>query len=243
MDKLEAENKKLKEMVEFKSDLISMMAHQLRTSLSASKWVLKMMLDGDLGPITDEQKTFLSKTYESNEKMIHFLSEMIDVSHQEDTDIIYTYEENDIVDIVDDVLTDFTGEAKQRKIAIHFKKLGTILIECNADKIKTALQVLIENALKYSKEGGDIFVNIDRGDHDITISVKDSGIGIGQEEKENIFNKFFRAKNAKKKENVGSGLGLYAAKRIVEKHKGKIWFESEEDKGSTFFISLPIQSS
>ena len=85
MENLESENKKLKEIVEFKSDLISMMAHQLRTSLSASKWVLKMFVDGDLGQVTEEQKVFLKKTYENNEKMISLVSEMIDINKEDNT--------------------------------------------------------------------------------------------------------------------------------------------------------------
>lgn len=240
---LEKENKKLKEMIEFKSDMVSMMAHQLRTSLSASKWVLKMLLDEDLGKITEEQKVFIKKTYESNEKMICLVSEMIDINQQEDMEVSYNFKDHDLSETIDDVITDFSGEAKERKVTIHFKKPAPIHTTYDEDKIKTAIQGLIENAIKYNKENGDIFVEIEDDSHDVTISIRDTGIGIAEEEKENIFNKFFRTKKAKKKENIGSGLGLFAVKSIVGRHKGKIWFESIEGVGSTFFITLPKRQS
>jgi len=240
MKDFEQENKDLEEIVEFKSDLISMMSHQLRTSLSASKWVLKMFLDGELGEVSDEQKIFLKKTYENNEKMINLVSEMIDVNKENNTELTYTFAEHDIVEIIDEVITEFAGEAKQRKVKITFTKPKEIILNCDSEKIRTALQGLIENAIKYNKEGGDVLIDINKEQGNMTISIKDTGIGINEEEQSGIFEKFFRAKNAKKKESVGSGLGLFAAKSIIKHHKGKIWFESKEGVGSTFFISLPI---
>ena len=243
MEDLRDENKKLKEMVDFKSDLISMMAHQLRTSLSASKWVLKMFIDEDLGHVSDEQKVFLQKTYDNNEKMICLVSEMIDVNKENNTTILYNLSHNDVAEIMDEVLSEFIGETKERKVTIHFTKPAEILVNCDPEKIRTAFQGLIENSIKYNKEGGEVFVSFDADEHEVTISVKDTGMGIKEEEQVHIFNKFFRTDNAKKKESVGSGLGLFAVKSIVERHKGKIWFESEMGVGSTFFITLPIVRS
>lgn len=240
MENLESENKKLKEIVEFKSDLISMMAHQLRTSLSASKWVLKMFVDGDLGQVTEEQKVFLKKTYENNEKMISLVSEMIDINKEDNTEIIYTFVQKDINEIIEDVANDFTGEAKERKVTINYTTGAPVLIKCDVDKIRTAVQGLIENAIKYNKENGGVFIKVEKKEREVILSVRDTGIGISEKEKESIFDKFFRAINAKKKENIGSGLGLFAVKRIVERHDGKIWFESREGEGSTFYISLPL---
>jgi signal transduction histidine kinase len=240
MENLESENKKLKEIVEFKSDLISMMAHQLRTSLSASKWVLKMFVDGDLGQVTEEQKVFLKKTYENNEKMISLVSEMIDINKEDNTEIIYTFVQKDINEIIEDVANDFTGEAKERKVTINYTTGAPVLIKCDVEKIRTAVQGLIENAIKYNKENGGVFIKVEKKEREVILSVRDTGIGISEKEKESIFDKFFRAINAKKKENIGSGLGLFAVKRIVERHDGRIWFESREGEGSTFYISLPL---
>ncbi len=243
MDDLREENKELKKMVDFKSDLISMMSHQLRTSLSASKWVLKMFMDGELGNISEEQKVFVKKTYENNEKMISLVSEMIDVNKENNTEIIYNKAPHDLTDIIDNTINEFIGEAKERKVTIHFTKPEEIIINCDIEKIHTAMQGLLENSIKYNKENGEVFIDIETDDHEVTVSVRDTGIGIHEDEQSQIFDKFFRSTRAKKKESVGSGLGLYAVKTIVEKHGGKIWFESTEDVGSTFFMSLPICKS
>ncbi len=92
-------------------------------------------------------------------------------------------------------------------------------------------------------KGGEVFVSFESDNHEVTIEVRDTGMGIKEEEQVHIFNKFFRTANAKKKESVGSGLGLFAVKSIVERHEGKIWFESTMGSGSTFFIALPIVRS
>lgn len=243
MEDLQSENKKLKEMLDFKSDLISMMAHQLRTSLSASKWVLKMFMDGDLGKTTEEQNVFLKKTYDNNEKMICLVSEMIDINKEDSTEIIYDFKDHDIVEIIDSTLEEFTGEAKERKVTLNFTKPGEIVISCDISKIRTALQGLFENSIKYNKEKGSVFVSVEQELGNVIVSVRDTGIGISEGEQAEIFNKFFRSVGAKKKESIGSGLGLYAVKTIVERHGGKIWFESTEHQGSTFHISLPISQS
>lgn len=243
MEDLKSENAKLKEMVNFKSDIISMISHQLRTSLTASKWILKMLLDGDLGELTEEQRNFIKKTHENNEKMICLVSEMININKENNTEITHDFDHHDIVGIVEDVLEDFIGEAKEKKVTIHFTKPNEIFIRCDQNKIKTAIQALMENAIKYNKEKGSIFVNLESDGHDVTLSVRDTGIGICKDEHDQIFNKFFRAQNAKKRENVGSGLGLFATKNIIDRHGGKIWFESKENEGTTFFVSLPIQKN
>ena len=101
---------------------------------------------------------------------------------------------------------------------------------------------MIENSIKYSDQNDKIIISLryNKEENYIEFSVHDSGIGIKEEDQKNIFNKFFRAKNATEKDMVGSGLGLFTTKSIVEKHKGKIWFESIPNSGTTFFVKLPI---
>lgn len=242
MKNLEEENKKLKEMLEFKSDLISMMAHQLRTSLSAAKWVLKMFMDGDLGDINGEQKLFIKKAFDNNEEMIDLVSEIIKINKEESSSIVYNFVKEDLVPILEDIIDSFRGEAMEKKVKLLFEKESeSICAHVDKEKIKTAVQGLIENAIKYSKEyGGEVLVSINKeGERHVKISVKDNGIGISETDHEKIFNKFFRTKEARKKDNMGSGLGLFAVKKIVERHSGKIDFESKLDEGTTFWITIP----
>lgn len=120
--------------------------------------------------------------------------------------------------------------------------------ENNIEKPKVkdgVFQNLIENAIKYSEKDNKVIVSLKHNDKDKTveISVRDTGIGIDKKDHNKIFNKFFRGTNAIKKETLGSGLGLFTTKNIIKHHNGKIWFESEKEPGTTFFIILPITHS
>ena len=240
--KLKEEINKLKKVIDLKSDLITISAHQLRTSLSAFKWVIKMFLDNDIGKLNIEQKSLLKKSYEENERIISLVNEMINLNHAEDLTLKYKFEKSNIIELIDDVLFNFTGESYKRGIEIIFLKPdnGTVLINIDIEKIRVVLQNLIENSIKYSNHGDKIFVVVNTQNKMLEISVKDTGIGIPMKDQQKIFGKFFRASNAKQKDSIGSGLGLFTIKDIIEKHNGKIWFESKENKGSTFFFALPV---
>ncbi len=228
---------------EFKSDLISTSAHQMRTSLTANKWALSMILKGDSGPITEEQKELLSKINENNNQLISTISELIDVNHTEETHPKYNFEPINIHEIIEHTIGDFRGESREKNIAISFDETGeNHIIVGDKQKIKTVLQALIENALKYSPEGGSIMIHTETKEDEVVISIQDEGIGIPKEEQKNIFQKFYRAENAQREQAVGSGLGLFSSFHIIKAHGGKLWFESEEGVGSTFYISLPFPS-
>lgn len=235
------ENAELKQESATKSDLISISAHQLRTSLSAMKWILKMFLDGDFGTLTPEQENFMRKAFESDERMIRLVNEMLSITHAEDSLESFHPAPTDVVKLLDEVVFDFTGESYKRGIELIFLKPDHIpaAISADPDKMRVVFQNLIENAIKYSNKGGRIFINIRETDASIEISVRDTGIGIVAADQARIFEKFYRAPNAKVQDTVGSGLGLYTTKRIVEKHGGKIWFESTAGDGTTFYVSLP----
>lgn len=247
MDKeeLAKDNEKLKEIIELKSDLISISAHELRTSLSALKWMFAMFLDRDLGEITSEQESFLKKAYESNERMIKLVSETLTASKLEDATITYKFERSDIIKLLEDVIFEFTGESHKQGIDIIFLKPSEIIPEINIDpsKIRVVLQNLIENAIKYSNKGDKIFISIHPKSDQIEFSVRDTGIGIKKEDEDKIFSKFFRAENAKEKAVIGSGLGLMVTKKIVEHHGGKIWFENNENGGVTFYFTLLVSTT
>lgn len=254
-EEINKENEKLKEIIELKSDLISISAHELRTSLSALKWMFKMFLDRDLGEITAEQESFLKRAYESNERMIKLVSETLSASKLEDATITYKFEKSDIIKLVDDVVFEFIGESHKQDIEIIFLKPTEIIPEIIIDpsKIRVVLQNLVENAIKYSNKGGKIFISIRSkpasphessgagGPDQIEFSVRDAGIGIKKEDEDKIFSKFFRAENAKEKAVIGTGLGLMVTKKIVEHHGGKIWFENNENGGVTFYFTLPVK--
>lgn len=137
------------------------------------------------------------------------------------------------------------GESYKRGVELIFLRppLPISLVDIDASKMGVVLQNLVENAIKYSNKGDRVIVNVSEKEDMVEISVRDTGIGIQPEDQANIFGKFFRAPNAKKQDTVGSGLGLYTTKRIVEHHQGKIWFESKIGEGTTFFVRLPKTKS
>lgn len=245
MDELEtlrAENEKLKKQNAHKSESISISAHQLRTSLSAIKWILKMFLDEDFGALTPEQSGFMKKAFDSNERMLVLVNEMLSLNHSEETALTYTFLPHDLVTLTDSVIFDFTGESYKKGVEIVFLKPENPLppMAFDEEKIRVVIQNLIENGIKYSNHGDRVIISVNTHDNVVELSVKDTGIGIPEAEQPAIFNKFFRADNAKAKDTIGSGLGLYTTKQIVEKHGGTMRFESKEHGGTTFFVTLPL---
>ncbi len=239
--KLREENEQLKRMNQVKSDWISIAAHQLRTTLSAVKWILKMLLDRDFGEITQEQNDFVKKAFASTERMVLLVNEMLSLNHTEDATLNFIFEPHDLTELVEETIFDFTGESHGKGIEIVFLKPDALppAFPFDKEKIRVVLQNIIENALKYSDRGDKIFVAERIQEGKIEVVVRDTGIGIPDGEQQNIFSKFFRATNAKAKDEIGSGLGLYVTKFIVEKHGGTIGFESKGSEGTTFTFALP----
>ena len=231
-------------MVEqLKTEFVSLSAHQLRTPLSAIKWTLRMILDGDVGAITDEQRSFLDKTYKSNERMIDLINDLLNVTRIEEGRYLYKPSRNQIDPVVKFVADSYKEEAEKRKLKIEFKEPNKKIppVSIDVEKIRLAIQNLVDNAIRYTKPGGKVTVAVDYVNKEVVVSVKDTGVGIPPDQQKRIFSKFFRAANVARMDTEGSGLGLFIAKNIVDAHNGKIWFESEEGKGTTFFFSLPVK--
>lgn len=123
---------------------------------------------------------------------------------------------------------------------VVFNKKEVPMVLADSKKMRNVVQNLIDNAVKYTPPNGTIFVSVEPvGDDMLAVAIKDTGIGIPKNQQDQIFQKFFRGDNARKLETDGSGLGMFIAREIVLMHKGKLWFESKEDKGSTFTFTLP----
>jgi PAS domain S-box-containing protein len=224
-----------------KSEFVSISAHQLRTPLSAIKWTLKMFLDGDLGEITKEQREFLEKIYQSNERMINLINDLLNVTRIEEGRYLYKPVLADIVPICQSVIDSYKEEIEKKKLKFRFEKPKRLpKVRVDVEKISLAIQNLLENAIRYNREGGEIEITLEEKKGKIKFSIKDTGIGIPQNQQHRVFTKFFRAPNAMRMETEGSGLGLFITKNIIEAHGGEIWFESKEGKGTTFYFTLPV---
>ncbi len=244
VNKLKEENKKLKQINSAKSDMISISAHELRTSLSALKWILRMFIDKDLGEITLEQEAFINKALISNNRMIDLVNKLLVYNHSDDLEIPFNFKSLNILDIIEQTIFEFSSEAHKKEIELIFLKPTGELPNILGDKemLRVVFQNLIENAIKYEDKNDKVFISLkyNSKNKDIEISIRDTGIGINKKDNDKIFNKFYRGADAIKKDTTGTGLGLFASKNIIEHHKGKIWFESKPNLGTTFFIRLPI---
>lgn len=235
-------NDKLREIDQSKSQFVSIAAHQLRTPLSAIKWICSMFLTNDYGAITPAQKTAIERAAESTDRLIGLVGDLLNVARIEGGQLEYRFKACNIEQIVQKILNEANSQALEKNISISLSKPRRKLAEARADaeKLELVLQNIIENALLYTPAGGKIKVKIlEKDTRYYQISITDTGIGIPKSQLPFIFQKFFRGQNIVHSHIGGTGLGLYMAEKIVEAHGGTIEVESTEGKGSTFTITLP----
>ncbi|HWA32123.1 MAG TPA: HAMP domain-containing sensor histidine kinase [Candidatus Paceibacterota bacterium] len=244
LKKIEQENQRLAQLCSMKSEMVSLNAHQIKTSLSAQKWIIKMFLDGDLGALTPEQENLMQKAYESNDRAIELVSDMLaDNKKEELAEKKFEFSPVDLSELIDSVKFDFSGEAYSHGVEMIFLHPEEDIppVDADKEKMRMVLQNLLDNAIKYSGNHGKVFITLSKKDDQVQVSVKDTGVGISPEGQKHIFEKFYRDPEAEKKEITGSGIGLFTAKNVVERHGGKIWFESRPEAGTTFFFTIPIR--
>lgn len=226
-----------------KSEFVTVAAHQLRTPASATKWITKMLLDGDLGSLTDEQEEAVRKAYVSNDKMINLIKKLLNVAQIEEGKYLSECSLIDILEIIISIVKEYEKliEEKEMNVKIQKPKEELPKLMLDKEKITIAITDLLDNAFRYTPKGGSITISVAKKEKDVEVKINDTGYGIPKSDQEKVFSKFFRGKNIMKIETEGTGLGLFIARNIIEAHGGNIWFESDENKGSTFYLTIPIK--
>lgn len=230
--------KKEKELSELKNQFITVASHQLNTPLSVMNWTISAMRE----PEAPKELLVegLNNIDQSRRDMLAMVNDLLTLS-----EIGFRYQKikSELIDlkqITDSVLMDYKGAAEARKITMALVvKIDDTKADANSWAIKKVIENLVDNAITYSADGASIAMEIYGDGASLGFKIIDQGIGIPEADKPSIFKEFFRAKNATMKKNVGTGLGLFIAKSIVDGHSGTIGFESTENKGAAFYFAIP----
>ncbi|MFH1036748.1 MAG: HAMP domain-containing sensor histidine kinase [Patescibacteria group bacterium] len=232
---------RLAEASRMKSEFISIVSHQLRSPLTNLKWTLDFLTSCKTMGTDGKQSDYFDIIKENTSRMGELIDHLLIVSRIEQGRLPQNKEEVSFEELVKKVINDAGPFAKISNVEVEFvvgKNLPKFFVD--PIQIKLVIDNLLNNAIRYTKGNGRVLVSLSREKNNFHLSVKDNGVGIPKEDRKYIFQKFFRAQNAPKYQTQGTGLGLYIAKSVAENSGGKIGFESEEGKGSTFWVTLPI---
>jgi signal transduction histidine kinase len=241
---LERANLELKRVDQMKSEFISVASHELRTPLATIKNVVQLILKGKTGEINEVQTNFLSMAEKNIDRLTNILTNLLDLSRIESGKIQMKSEELDLRGVIEFILSSLKPQADGKSIQLNMEVAEEIRrVYGDREKIEQILTNLIGNAIKFTSEGGEVSV-LAKPFHEqggmVAISVRDSGIGIPEDQLEKVFGKFYQVEGSLNRSVSGTGLGLAITKELVEASDGTIWVESEVGKGSTFTFTLPV---
>ena len=225
---------------EAKDDFLALASHQLRTPATGVKQYIGMLKEGLAGPMSDLQIKLINKAYESNERQLNIINEMLFVARADSGQI--KIQENLInlngllQDIVDEQQVIFTSKKQKRKIDLPERN---VFLVGDIQYLRMALENLISNASKYTPDGGRVEVSLSDSTDEIIIQVYDTGVGVDKEDEGLLFKKFARISNKLSSEVSGTGLGLYLVKKVIEAHHGRIEFHSKIGVGSKVKVIMP----
>jgi signal transduction histidine kinase len=239
-DTVEQVHKRDMEISRVKSDFISTAAHQLRTPLTGIRWALEALQKEQL---TEDQRGLVQNAVDKSHDLVGVVGTLLDISSIESGKYKYAFKQDDIDQVVAEVSRDLSPLAQKSNVTLFYARTETPppLVVMDRERIKWILNNLVENAIRYTPEQGSVRLTIDSNNGFIYVRVRDTGIGIPVQDRNNIFERFFRAGNAIAKENQGNGLGLYIARTIATDHHGDLTFEeNKEGIGTTFVLSIPL---
>lgn len=232
-------NEKLKALDQTKDDFISMASHQLRTPLTSVKGYVSMVLEGDVGKVSKKQEQLLNQAFVSSQRMVYLIADLLNVSRLKTGKFVIEAKETNLSDVIEGEIAQLTETAKGRDLEVKYHKpKGFPALMLDETKIRQVIMNFADNAVYYTPAGGHIDIILEDKGETIEFRVEDDGIGVPKSEQHHLFNKFYRAGNAKKARPDGTGLGLFMAKKVVVAQGGAIIFKSTEGKGSVFGFSF-----
>jgi len=234
----------LKELDKMKSEFITMVTHELRAPIAAVEQQLTVILNRMAGDLTAKQDQLLSRAKERTKGLLTLIKDLLDLSKIEAGKMVQYKEPLSLQEVIQRVVDLMRVEAEAKKIDLQFSASpGAPLISADRNSMEGIFTNLISNAIKYTPEGGKVWVTLSEESGFLKAGVSDTGIGIKKEDLSRIFDKFYRVKTTETRQVVGTGLGLSIVKSIVDAHLGSISVESEEGGGTTFTVLLPKESN
>ena len=233
---------RLAEANRMKSEFVSIVSHQLRSPLSNLKWATELLMSGKLGKTEEKQTEYFKILKENSDRMGELIKDLLIVSRIETAKLPIKKVEFSLEDLVKELIKEFRPFAQASNVEIEFQaKRNLPKIFADPSQIRLVIENLSDNAIRYIDGKGVVEIKVERKEKNLYLEIRDTGVGIPEEEQKYIFQKFFRSENVLKYQTQGSGLGLYISRAIIEKSGGKIGFKSEENKGSTFWVTLPLK--
>jgi len=231
------------ELDHMKSDIISIVSHELRSPLTSIKGYVDLMMAGDLGEVPEHMKGYLDIVSSNANRLATLIDDMLDLSRIESGKLHMSFGKVDVKYLCDYVYLTMKPQAEKKEQQLGNEAQPGLTISGDMDRLQQALTNLVSNAIKYTPEQGEVKIQARTSDDHVTISVIDNGFGISEDDQRKLFQKFFRVKNEKTRNIGGTGLGLCITRSIIEAHEGTIEIESEPGKGSKFQIHLPLYLS
>jgi len=233
---------KLAEISRMKSEFINIVTHQLRAPLTNLRWAVDFLTSKEWEGDKEKEEEYYSGLKENVGRMSELVDDLLVVSRLQQDTIPFRKKEISLEDMIKEMLLRFGAFADASNIEIIFNpKEDTPSVFADPSQIKLVVENLIDNAIRYTKGGGKIEINLEKRGKRAYFSITDQGVGIPEHDQKFIFQKFFRSENAMRDQTRGSGLGLFIAKTIIEKSDGEIGFESKDSKGTVFYFYLPIK--
>lgn len=232
---------KEEELERMKLDFVSMASHELKTPLTSIIGYLSVFSSENKEKIAKEDMDLIGRALIASQQLQILVQNLLNVNKIEREQLSVFVQPLDYLPILTKTVEDIRSQAVEKNISLNFNPSASIP-KILADPIRTAevLTNLLVNAINYTPSGGTVSLSIEASPNEVTTMVSDSGIGIPKEAIPHLFNKFFRVSNQLQQANKGTGLGLYISRSIVEKSGGKIWVDSEPEKGSKFYFTLPL---
>lgn len=223
-----------------KDEFISLASHQLRTPATGVKQYLGLVLDGYSGKITKAQEHMLRIAYESNERQLGIVNDLLRVAQADAGKVVLQKSQVDFVALIQEVLSEEQAIFEEKQLNIHFvRPSDEVEIRVDRDRMRMVLENLINNAYKYTRSGKSITITLKNTKDAVRVTIADQGVGIRKKDIPRLFEKFLRIENPLSAQAGGTGLGLYWAQKIIALHDGEISVSSTLNKGSTFVITLP----